>query len=107
MTLPILGKATGEAFFATANMEISCFGCVLTERLSASVPEKLSIGKTYILLFSDTLDHTCTRANHCIDICLKQRRSNLPLSEINIVSDAAGHFRGFENLYPSAQAVFL
>lgn len=99
MTLPILGKATGESFFATANMEISCFGCVLTEHMKSSTTQKTFVNKCYVLLLSDTLDHTCTRANHCIDLCLKQRLSKEPLTEINLESDAAGHFRGFENLY--------
>ena len=100
MTLPILGKTPGEAFYATARMEISCFGCVLSQGLAATADAPQRVRKAYLLIFSDTLDHTCTRANHCIDISLQalgQAADNL--SELNIVSDAAGHFRGFESLY--------
>lgn len=99
MTLPILGKATGEAFFATANIEISCFGAVLSEHAATSSEENPVVKKSYILILSDTLDHTCTRANHCIDICLDNVQFPQQYREINIISDAAGHFRGFESLY--------
>ena len=100
MTLPILGKTPGEAFYATARMEISCFGCVLSQGLAATADAPQRVRKAYLLIFSDTLDHTCTRANHCIDISLQTLgEAGKNLSELNIVSDAAGHFRGFESLY--------
>ena len=75
-------------------------GCVLTQQMKLSSSQKTAVHKCYGLLLSGTLDHTCMRANHCIDSCLKQQLSKEePLTETNLVSDAAGHVRGFENLY--------
>lgn len=88
-----------ESFFATARMELSIFGCVMSQHSEKSTPEHPVAGKVYFLLISDTLDHTGTRANHCIDLCLEQRNMAAELHEVNILSDAAGHFKSFESMY--------
>ena len=99
LTLPIQGRSTGESFFATTRMELSCFGYVTSEHFNKKDGSAM-LAKKYILVLSNTFDHISTRANHCIDICLN-KRSTPPalLNEINIISDAAGHLRGIENFW--------
>ena len=74
VTLPITWKATGEQFYGTARKEISVFGAAVAEHAPDSTQENPQILRTFVLVLSDILDHTCLRTNQLIDYCLLHGR---------------------------------
>ena len=99
LTLPIMWKETSEQWFANARKEISVFGALVSEHAVSSTSSRPRIEKTFFLVLSSILDHTCARTNMLVKLCLDRRKGHHPMAALHLLSDAGPHYRGYENLY--------
>ena len=92
LTVPMARTETGEMFYGTARMEMTCWGCLLFQRQGATLVTK------HVIVLSSIIERSSLVSNLLYQEAAKHIGNFATVNEILVWADCGPHYKSYEHV---------